>query len=118
MNCHFFPTPFMLIRLCLLGFRRAQEQLRQLLFRVLMVMHDLIDRRTDWQLHPELTRQIHQGLNRIDALSQFGERLARDEILTEPAVVAMRREQRRLVIAQMRQAIHGHLIATHLFDEP
>ena len=103
MNCHIFPA------LCnpilfsgLLRFRRTKKQLRELFFWIPMIMYDLINGRADWQFHMELLRQIHQCFNSIDALSQLVKGLASDEVLAKPAIVAMRREECRLLVTQMR----------------
>lgn len=77
-----------------------QEKLCQLFLRILVVMDDSIDGRTDGQLYMKLLRERQQSLYRIDPFRQFRERLARYKVFAEAAVIAVRREQCGLVIAR------------------
>ena len=82
-----------------------------------MVVDDGVDRRADRQFDVELAREVHQGLHRVDALGKLCKRLARDKIFAKAAIVAVRREERRLIVTEMREAIDRHAVAAHRLDE-
>ena len=87
-------------------------------FGVCFFPDNAFDSLCDGKLDFVFCAEYEQGGGGGYAFREFFRRQPAHEILAETAIVAVRGEERRLVVAEMRKPVNGRWIAAHRADEP